>query len=64
MSTLATPASGEDPMRIFACVVTYEPDLELLAANLAAVTGQVAGVIVVDNASIARSTKAHSRSLS
>lgn len=38
-------------MRIFACVVTYEPDLELLAANLAAVTGQVAGVIVVDNAS-------------
>lgn len=38
-------------MRIFACIVTYEPDVELLNANVAAVLDQVEGVVLVDNAS-------------
>jgi len=38
-------------VRVFACIVTYEPDIELLNANIAAVLGQVEGVVLVDNAS-------------
>jgi rhamnosyltransferase len=39
------------PVRTFACIVTYEPDLGILAENLRAVARQVDAVIVVDNGS-------------
>lgn len=38
-------------MRVFACIVTYEPEVELLAANIDAVLGQVEGLVLIDNAS-------------
>jgi len=44
------------PVRTFACIVTYEPDLGILAENLRAVARQVDAVIVVDNGSANAST--------
>jgi len=39
------------PMRIVAVLVTYQPDLELLEQALAALLGQVDGLVLVDNGS-------------
>ncbi|PZE59691.1 hypothetical protein DEJ04_06975 [Curtobacterium sp. MCLR17_044] len=44
-------SGGRRLVRVFACIVTYEPDVELLNANIAAVLGQVEGIVLVDNAS-------------
>lgn len=38
-------------MRVIACVITYEPDRDLLRSNLEAVLDQVERVVLVDNAS-------------
>jgi rhamnosyltransferase len=37
------------PVRTFACIVTYEPELQLLTENLRSIVPQVEGVVVVDN---------------
>jgi rhamnosyltransferase len=38
-------------MHTIACIVTYEPDIDVLAENVRAVIAQVDGLIVVDNGS-------------
>lgn len=42
---------GRELMRVIACIVTYEPEVDLLQANIAAVLGQVEGLVLIDNAS-------------